>query len=337
MNRHRVVFRSPLDADIEEDELGEVGPHDVLIETHLTLVSTGTEMTAYTGDFPEGSFWSRVTQYPMSPGYSNVGRVMTVGSDVRNLNPDDIVFSWAPHASHVLMPEDDVTRVPPGIGLRQAVFATLGQIALNGVRLGEISLGDCVVAAGTGPVGQMALQCARLSGACPLIAADLSTERLEVASNHGADFTVDASKKDLVEAISEISKGRMADVVFDVTGNQNFIPQAVKLLKRRGKLVILGSPRGKTEIDFHDQVHYLGLRIIGAHNSVHSPVETPFNQWTHSRDLELFFDLVRNDRMKVDDLITHTYRWQDSPEAYQMLLENRNESICVVFNWKAKE
>ncbi len=336
MKRRSIVFRSPYDAVIEEDEIRDPGPREVLIESLYTLLSTGTEMTGYKGDFPPSSAWARMNTYPFSPGYSNVARVLAAGDEVASPLPDDMVFSWACHTSHAILDQEKVTKIPTGIEPKQAVFGTLAQIALNGVRLGGIELGNCVIIAGVGPVGQLSLQCARLSGACPLVAIDLLPRRLAIAEGHGADFTINPDQQDPAKTIAEITKNRMADVVYDVTGSPGYSPKGLKLLKKRGKLVILGSPRGPVEIDFHNEVHTMGLRIIGAHNVMHTPVETPYNQWTLARDLELFFEMVATGRISVTDLISHVYHWQDAPKAYEMLLQDLGETMCVVFDWKGE-
>jgi len=309
----------------------------VLVKSLFTLVSTGTELTALTGKFPPGSVWARYVRYPFFPGYDNVGEVMALGEGVEGLAVGERVFCWAPHGQFALVNATRAYRVPKDVSLQEAAFAALGQIALNGVRLGEIALGESVVLIGLGPVGQLALQFARLSGGFPIIAVDLSEKRLEIARSHGADFTLGSRGENLEEEIRRLTRGRMADIVFEVTGNQKVIPGALKLLKRRGKLVILGSPRGKVEVDFHDEVHTLGLRIIGAHNSMHTPYETPYNQWTMERDLELFLDLLRSRRVKVKGLISHVFPWWEAPKAYQMLLEDRTQTMGVLFDWTTPE
>ena len=229
---------------------------------------------------------------------------------------------------------DRTTKIPDDISPTQAVFGTLGQIAINGVRLGEIALGDSVIIAGVGPVGLLALQSARLSGACPLVALDLSPRRLEMALEHGADATINGGEEDPLEAASNLTGKRMADIVYDVTGNPKFTPIGLRLLKKRGKFVVLGSPRGAVEIDLHNEVHSLGLRIIGAHNLMHSPVETHFNQWTLDRDIELFFELVRSGRMVVDDLVSHRFGWEEAPGAYELLDDNRGATMGVILEWE---
>jgi len=329
----QVVFTAPRQVAIEERELNHPGAEQVLIESIFTLVSTGTELTALTGDFPPGSVWARYIRYPFSPGYDNVGEVVALGEGVEGLGVGDKVFCWAPHSQFALVNSKRVYKLPEDLSLQEVAFATLGQIALNGVRLGEIALGESVVVIGLGPVGQLALQFARLSGGFPIIAFDVSEKRLEIAGGHGADFAFGSGGENPEEEVKRLTRGRMADVVFEVTGNQKVIPGALRLLKRRGKLVILGSPRGKVEVDFHDEVHTLGLRIIGAHNSMHTPYETPYNQWTLERDLELFLDLLHSGRVKVKGLISHVFPWWEAPKVYQTLLEDRTKTMGVLFDW----
>jgi 2-desacetyl-2-hydroxyethyl bacteriochlorophyllide A dehydrogenase len=333
----QVVFTAPGQVVMEEREINYPGTGQVLVRSLFTLVSTGTELTALMGNFPLSSVWARYVRYPFSPGYDNVGEVIALGEGIEGLEVGEKIFCWAPHGQFALVDSKRVYKVSEDVPLQEVTFAALGQIALNGVRLGEIALGESVVIIGLGPVGQLALQFVRLSGSFPIIAVDLSEKRLEIARSHGADFTLGSRGENSEEEIRHLTRGRMADVVFEVTGNQKVIPWALRLLKRRGKLVILGSPRGKVEVDFHDEAHTLGLRIIGAHNSMHTPYETPYNQWTLERDLELFLDLLRSGRVRVKDLISHVFPWWEAPKAYQLLLEDRTKTMGVLFDWTTPE
>jgi threonine dehydrogenase-like Zn-dependent dehydrogenase len=80
-------------------------------------------------------------------------------------------------------------------------------------------------------------------------------------------------------------------------------------------------------------VHTLGLRIIGAHNSTHPPVETPDSPWTLHRHAELFFDLLTAGELDVRSLISHTYSGTAAAEAFGMLLEDRTQAMGVILNW----
>jgi 2-desacetyl-2-hydroxyethyl bacteriochlorophyllide A dehydrogenase len=326
-----LVFDQPLQAEWKEVEVPDPGPGQVLIRTRKTLISTGTELTAYTGDFPPDSAWSNYVQYPWrEPGYSNVGEVVATGPGVADYVPGQRVASWGHHATYNLEPLQHVQAIPEEVTDDQALFWNLGKTVMNGVRLAKISLGEAVVLVGVGIVGQLATQYVSLSGAWPLIAIDLSQRRLKMAEAHGATHGLAGRCEELVPKIGDLTRGRMADVAFEITGNQHVLPSVIRLVRRQGRVILLGSPRGKVELDFHDEVHTLGLQLIGAHVSTHPEVETPYNPWTPRRNGELFFDLVLAGKLRVEDLITHRFPWREAPAAYNLLVADRTQAMGVV-------
>lgn len=325
-----LFFSGPLQTEWGDIELDQPGRDEVLIRTRKTLISTGTELTAYTGDFSSGSVWAGIVQYPWQPGYSNVGEVVAVGPEATGYELGQRVTSWGPHATYTIQPLSQTQAIADGVSDDQALFWNLGKTVMNGVRLARIALGEAVVVVGAGILGQLVLQYVALSGAIPLVAVDLSEWRLEKARDHGATHTLVGERDDLRAEVREVTRGRMADVAFEITGNQAVIPVVVRLVRRLGRVVLLGSPRGKSELDFHDEVHTLGLQIIGAHVSTHPEAETPYNPWTAERNGQLFFDLVRSGRLQVDDLVSHRYPWRDAPAAYEMLAADRSQAMGVV-------
>jgi len=330
----RVVFRSPREAVIEEVPIADPGKGEVLIRSICSLISTGTELTAYSGDFPPDSAWARYVRYPWMAGYANVGEVITCGPEVKSLREGQHVVSYGSHASLVLQSASRTRPIPPGVPDEHAPFMVLSTIALAGVRLAQIALGEAVVVVGAGLVGQFAIQYARLSGGWPVIAVDLAESRLAVARAHGATHTLVGGRPELADDIRDLTKGRLADVAIEATGNPKVIPSLFRLLRRRGRVILLGSPRGKTEVDFHNEVHTLGLQIIGAHNSTHPAHETPYNVWTRARDDELFLDLLAAGQITVSDLISHRYPWREAPAAYDMLLSDRTQAMGVLLDWQ---
>src|SRR5262249_51738819 len=137
-----------------------------------------------------------------------------------------------------------------------------------------------------------------------------------------------------VDPVRGLTHGRGADVVIEVTGNPQAIPGALRLARRLGRVVLLGSPRGTTLVDLHDEAHCAGLEIIGAHNSTHPPAETPNPPWSIHRHVELFLEWTAAAKLSVEPLITHRYPWRDAPAAYQMLLEDRSQALGVVLEWR---
>ncbi|MFN3420233.1 MAG: zinc-binding dehydrogenase, partial [Armatimonadota bacterium] len=150
----------------------------------------------------------------------------------------------------------------------------------------------------------------------------------------GLDEVLDGSDPKLADKISALTKGRMADVVFEVTGHPDAILEEVKVLRRQGRLIILSSPRGKTLFDFHDWCNWTSISIIGAHTSSHPPHENPEDPWTRERNTELFFDLVRNKEIVAAELVTHRFKADDAPSAYQLLMTERRRTGIVLLDWE---
>jgi 2-desacetyl-2-hydroxyethyl bacteriochlorophyllide A dehydrogenase len=246
---------------LEEYAVGEPGPGQLLLKAEQTLISTGTELTGLSGEFPPGSAWASYVRYPWQPGYSYVGRVLATGQEVQDVQPGIRVLASLPHASLILTHRRLLRPLPAGISAEEATFATLAATVLNGVRRARIEFGEVVVLAGAGLLGQLAAQFARLSGGFPVISIDLAAARLELAARLGATATVCMPVADALAEVQRLSRGRGADVAFEVTGNPAVIPALLPLVRREGRVILLGAPRGPSAVDFHDRdVHAAAVR-----------------------------------------------------------------------------
>lgn len=335
METRTVFFREPFKVVLEREEVREPGPGEVLVESLYSLISTGTELTAYTGSFPQGSAWASYVKYPFKAGYSSVGRVLKVGEGVKHLAEGDVVVCDAPHTELYVWRADRVVKVPPGVDPVEASFHTLGGGVMNCVRVAGVKLGESVVVVGAGLLGQLAVQFARLSGGFPVVSVDLADLRLELAKRSGADLTVNPRRADVLEAVRSATDGRMADVVFEVTGDPQVLAQAIKLARRMGRFIVLSSPRGPSTLDFHDEVNSPSRVIIGTHfYTLHPDAETLHYPWTWTRDREIFLRMLSAGRVSVKHLISHVYPFDRAPEVYSTLYEKRHECMGVLFKYE---
>lgn len=332
----RLVFPNPLKIETEEFETKDVAEGEVLIETEATLISTGTELTALTGNFPKDSAWSRYIKYPFVPGYSSVGRILQFGSRVEKFKVGERVAAYSPHATRALVNADQLVLVPSSVTIEDACFHAIAAGVMNSVRLAKVSLGESVVVLGLGLLGQMAVLFSRMAGAFPVVAVDLAEERLKLAETSGATVTLHAeSWVDVRTAVKRLTKEAGADKVFEVTGNPEVISEAIGLAKRQGYFIILSSPRGKTTLDFHDEVNSPSRIIIGTHFGSQPAYETPYNPWTRKRNTELFFELLSAGLLKISHLVTHRYNWREAETAFEMLLEDRTKALGVILQFKS--
>ncbi len=337
MKNLTVVFTAPKQVDIEEREMPIIGDNDMLIETMMTLISTGTELTILNAESPKGSLWDRYAKFPLIPGYNNIGKVVEVGKNVDKSWIGRKVAGYMNHSAYVIARPEWVRIIHRDIPDEQAVFFTLAEIVMNGVRRGEVTWGESVVVYGLGLLGQLAVRFCHFAGARPVIGIDVSDNRLGMLPQAKGINGVNPKSIDEVKMVYELTNSRMADVVFEVTGNPDIIPKEFSVLKRQGKLVILSSPRGVTrDFDFHDLCNSPSYTIIGAHNSSHPQFETPYNQWTQKRHGELFFNMVADGDIDVTPLISHKARCEDAPKMYQMLLDDRTQAMGVILEWKSQ-
>ena len=154
----------------------------------------------------------------------------------------------------------------------------------------------------------------RLCGARPVIGVDPIDARLALLP---ADVIgVHPERLSVRDIVASATRRRLADVVFEATGNAQLIPGEFEVLRReQGRFVVLSSPRGEpAPFDFHDLANSPSHTIIGAHVNSHPPVETPQTPWTIARNAELFFDLVSDRELELEPLISHRLALRRGPE-----------------------
>lgn len=329
----RIVFPEPEEIAVEEHSIPEPGPNEVLIETKRTLVSTGTELANLTDMTGE-------TTYPFHPGYNNIGTVVETGDEVTEEMIGERVASYGDHAQYVVatVPGPSVSAfgtyrpVPDGVTGDEAIFFTIAEIVMNGVRRGNVDWGETVVVFGLGLLGQFTTRLCHFAGARPVIGVDIAESRLSWLPDRQG-ITAINGREDYLASLRAATGGELADVVFELTGKPDAIPDEFDALGEYGRFVILSSPRGETRFNFNQQCSSPSHQIIGAHNNSHPSVATPENPWTHQRHAELFFDLVSSGDLDVTPLISHRRPYTDAPEIYESLLSDRSQAMGIVFEW----
>jgi predicted dehydrogenase len=288
---------------------------------------------------------------PMPLGYSSAGTVLGVGSAVTGLAVGDRVAcagaGYAVHGEVVVVPRNlcvpiptraDGTQVP----LEEAAFATLGAIALQGVRLAAPTLGERVVVIGLGVIGQLTAQLLIADG-CMVLGVDRDPERVRLVGELGAEGCV-AGEEPPVEAIMAFTRGRGADAVIIAAGTDSNGPieLAGEISRRKGRVVVVGAVR----MDVPRRSYYereLSLIVScsygpGRHDPLYEleGVDYPFAyvRWTEQRNLEAFVDLLAAGRLNVRRLITHTIPLQDAGRAYALLEpESTERSLGIVLTY----
>lgn len=329
MKAQRVVWPSRAKVDVETFALPPIGDDEVLVATACTLISPGTERAFLLG-LPNAQ-----GRYPSRPGYSNIGTVIEVGKSVTNCQVGERVASTQGHTSHFVTSPNRLLKVAStDVPAEEAVFFNLGAIALQGIRKARIELGEATLILGQGLIGLLAMQLAKLSGALPVIAADLTDSRLEISKSIGADCALNPEDAHFSEQLGHVTNGNGPAVVIEATGHPDAISTALDVAGRDARVVLLASTRGETpKVNFYRDVHKKGLILYGAHNSIRPRQESSPNFWTLEDDSLLLLTLIAEKRFNVVPLISHRVPGEEAPKAYQLLMEWNPGLLGVVLQW----
>ncbi len=333
MKSKQIVFTDVRKAELLEVDVGELGELDVLTEMEYTVVSAGTERAFLMNAPNAGS-----SQFPKTLGYCGVGRVVQIGSAVTSVAAGDRVLVYhGKHMKYNVTPEIKVTKIEDdSISSLDAAFVVIASMGLGGVRKLELELGESAMVMGMGLLGIFALQFCHVSGAYPVIAADLNPVRRALALKLGADYAFDPSAPDFVEQVRAVTKGKGVNATVEVTGVSVAMKQALACASYMGRISLLGCTRvSDASIDYYQQVHHPGIKIIGAHNFVRPKVESYPHHWTHQDDCKAILNLLGAGRIQVEPIVSRVVSPEDCAEIYHQLCDDPQFPLGTVFDWRS--
>ena len=315
----------------EELDVRNLNSNEAIIKAEYSMISAGTELS-------RAFAIKKGFKYPVRPGYCMVGTVLDKGSSL-DLQVGDKVFCGANHASICRFANSGKTqggsifKLPDGIDLKEATAINLGLIALQGVNLSEVKLGDTVAIFGLGNIGIIAGLMYQKLG-CRVIGLDPMENRCKLAKDMGIKITSNSTNQE--EIINELTNNKGADICVDVTGASPAIVTAINCAKKYGQVVLLGSPRQGYECDITptlNRIHMKNLKVIGAFNET-CPVENVEGKDDSvHKNMNIVCELIMNKDIDISKLITRVIDPKDCEKAYYDLMYNKNEVNCVVYDW----
>ncbi len=346
------------------------GAGQLLIYTTRTLVSVGTERMLV--EFGKANWLDKARQQPdkarmvlekvrtdglaatleavknkldqpLALGYCNVGVVAGLGSGVEGFAVGDRVVSNGKHAEVVCVPKNLCARIPEAVLDDHAAFAVLGAIGLQGIRLVNPTLGECVVVTGLGLIGLLTVQMLRAQG-CRVLGIDFDPVRLALAREFGADV-VDMSKgEDPIVAAVTFSRGRGVDAVIITASTKSSEPvsQAAKMCRKRGRIVLVGvtglelsrADFYEKELSFQVSCSFGPGRYDPAYEEGGQDYPVGFVRWTEQRNFEALLDMVADRRLDVQLLISHRFPLARAEEAYALLTSDA-PSLGILLEYPA--
>lgn len=340
LTARRLVFTGVRRCELQEFGFDpeRVGPEEAALRTEVSVVSTGTELAGFTamepGVLQPGAHWQ---SYPWVPGYGAVATVLAAG-DGSGLRPAQRVLAISPHASHAVI---HAVRRPPLVlaaddRAEDVVLLRMASVSLTALRLSRlVCAGARVAVIGLGLVGNFCAQIFRRAG-CEVIAFDLAPQRVEAARALGlrAEAAGDGAALQAVKALWPSG----ADIAVEAIGVPELVAQAAAMVRTRGEVILLGSPRGPYRGDggpLLSQVHLRGLTVTGALEWM-----VPFRDAdagdgpSIEGGYRLLLGWLREGGLQVRGLLSHLVAPGRAQEVYAGLERDRNAYMGVAFDWR---
>jgi predicted dehydrogenase/threonine dehydrogenase-like Zn-dependent dehydrogenase len=355
-------------------------PGGVLVRSLYSLISTGTEMMkvreaklslagkararpdqvskVLDNVIQQGAVatykkvMSRLDSYtPL--GYSVSGVVAEVGQGAEEFRVGQIVAcagnEHALHSEINWVPTNLCVPVPPGVPAKLAAFATVGAIALHGVRRCEAQLGETACVVGLGLVGQLAVQLLVASGV-RVVGVDPVSERCGLAEKAGALACAPATDDGLSRLerrLAEMSAGFGVDHLLLVAGGDTDDPvrTAVRLARDRARVVDIGKTRldlpwkacYEKELEFRFSRSYGPGRYDDRYELGGVDYPVGYVRWTERRNLSCFLDLIAGGALDVESLVSGVFPLERAVEVYEQLASGALEGIGVLFEYPSED
>lgn len=285
--------------------------NQVKVRTIYTGITNGTERNDLIG----GNYAAPDDQLPVSYGYQNVGQVIEVGPDVGTLKVGDLIYSSHGHHEFTVVPEDWLlVKLPDDVEPTQAALFGMASVATNCCRNADLRLGETVLVAGAGFIGQLIAQIALTMGARPTLV-DLDEKRLAQARAIAPLIeTLAITTSDWDDVVGD----RMFDAVIDVAGARGYEDRLLKATRFEGRVLFIA---GRNRVDYDFMIGQ--MKCITIKQNSHFSVE----------DLQIMTRLVADGRVTIGPLIQDIVPVTEADRIYRALRDEPNTLFGTVFVW----
>jgi threonine dehydrogenase-like Zn-dependent dehydrogenase len=340
-----LYFTGPRDLVIREEALRGPGAGEVLVEALVSGISAGTELNVFRGHAPQWrQHMDRDTRlflsdaeadwkWPARYGYALVGRVGAVGSGVTKLAKGDLVYTYSPHGRHAIVAEGAAILLGDLSNPELGVFFANINTAYNGVLDANPPLGADVVVSGLGVIGQLVVRLLKRNGARTIVGVDRIPMRRETATAGGATHVLDPDEDKVAETVRQLTAGRGADAVIEVSGAAPALNEAIRTAGYNGTVIAMSWYGGTFEtLSLSGEFHHNRTRIISSQVGAINPYLGPL--WSVGRRAGIareFMDFYASD---LEGFITHRIPLADAARGYRLLDQGSPEVFQVLLDYR---
>ena len=342
--RRAVLIHGDGSVSVGEVPMPELGPKEVVVQTAVSLISSGTETGGLRARRENPS-----EAAPRPTGYSTAGTIIAVGDEVSEFEVGQRVIGMAGecynHCDFNVGHPMVTVPIPDGVSY-DAVMVCLAGTSMQAVRRLGPKLGEFYAIVGQGLVGQFATQLITLSGG-RVAAVDLDAKRLEVALAHGAEIAINPAEQDLTATLRAWAEGEGIDgsiLAYGGPGTEVMQQLSAAALKapdghQVGNMVVVGGiraelsfpvpfgnmdvrPSSRTGPGYHDPAYHMGQDYPRA-----------YVRWSTRRNFVELLRRVADGSFRVSDLISHRFAFEDAGRAYDMIVEGSEWNLGVLLEY----
>jgi L-iditol 2-dehydrogenase len=208
-----------------------------------------------------------------------------------------------------------VYRIPDHVSFTEAALAEPLSVAHNALRRSTLVPGETALVIGSGPIGFSCIEMARIAGAAMVMVAEPIAYRRRVALEVGADCAFDPAAGPLPEFVRERTGGRMCDCVFEASGSEAGIADALRCVRSGGRVVYIGMGKAMASIP-HAELLRCEATISGIYRYVN--------------DFRPVIALLSAGKLEVETWVSHRFSLDRIGEAFAMANDPAGETLKVM-------
>lgn len=313
-----------------------IGENEGVVDLNITLQTT-PNADAAGGSEMDHQGWTL--------GYAASGIVVAIGNNVTRFKSGDRVAcagaGLANHAEYIAVPENLAHLIPNACSQRDAASATIGAIALQGVRRAHPQIGETVAVVGLGLLGQITSQILKGAGV-KVIGLDLNEERAKKAAEISHTKTTNIPA-DFERDVRELTGGQGADatIITAASKSDNIIDMAMRTTRRKGRVVIVGDITMKIsradfyrkEIDLLMSTSYGPGRYDRSYEQHGHDYPFAYVRWTMNRNMGAFMELIADGTINMGALIDTEIAFDQMPDRLKDILESPTPPLGIILEY----
>lgn len=316
----RIVFSQPNLAEIENKiETLSLRKFEVLLKSRYSLISNGSEMGIYKN--LEGSI-----QYPIYPGYTVIGEIVSVGSEIDPSLIGQYALADYPHQLFGVMEEKDIVLLQ-NENLSEALFARIGAVSMPSIIDSSITPTEPVLVIGLGIVGLMAVQILEQFG-YEVVAIDRNKNKQV--------YCKQITNAKCYSTVKEIPEEVHFGLLLECTGNEEVLMEGITKVRKRGEVYLIGVPwtnySQALAADLTREIFYRYITVRSGWEWFLPENETEYNPISRKNNLKILLSWLESEKISVANLY-EIVSPNDCQKIYSSISQKNSSILGAVFNW----